>query len=401
MKRSLWALVVLSLGYSQVGLVRADDPPSKLLDDVASRAKVANQAVKASVNDALSKAGKLPADAGLIVLAEAEAQVKEATYLSTEDKKELLEQIAGKRKSLGGTGFAETSSSRPGSAKEDPAVIEHQIRQELNVIRSLRQQGQDTQANAKLKALAEKYPTHPALLANTAVGSRSETIRDQERLTRERGANQQAALNDVSQSASSSSKNIEYNKKVWDKANKREPIGGALSSLSAQEKKILKALDEKSSTDFFLNNTSFEQILKMLEKEVGFPLIVSKATMEDMRIDYTTTLTYSIPKSVTKRTLLRSVLGELGLTYIIKAETLQVVSVLQAKNEMRAGVLDIRAMMATGTNPEDLIRLIKSTVEPDSWDTASGHGTITFHPPGTLIIRNSAEVIYSLGARRR
>jgi len=121
--------------------------------------------------------------------------------------------------------------------------------------------------------------------------------------------------------------------------------------------------------------------------------------MEEVRVAYDTKLTYQIPKNVSKRTLLKGVLAELGMTYILKGELVQVVSFIQAKNEVRVGILDVATLVSTGRNIEDLVKLIKSTVEPDSWDTSGGVGTITIRPPGTLIIKNSAEVIYQLGAR--
>jgi hypothetical protein len=379
--------------------LRADDPPNKLLDDTENRIKVANQALRLSVQDALNKAGKLPADAALIVLMEAENQLRESLYLPAEEKKALQDQISAKKRLVGGIKPGEAAPAQ--TRGEDRDQVEHEIRQELNSIRTLQQQGQYGAANARLKALAEKYPTHPALIASSTLGSRSEFAKDRQRQARDRAANQQSALNDIDKSTGNVTPDVKYDPKVWEAAKKRESVGSALTNLTAREKQILQELGKNTAADFVLNNTSFDQVLKMLEKELGFPLVISKATMDDMRITYETVLTYTMPKNVEKRTLLRGVLGELGLTYVIKGETLQVMSVLQAKNEMRAGVIDIRSMMTRGSTPEDLIRFIKATIDPESWDTSGGAGTITFHPPGTLIIRNSAEVIYSLGARRK
>jgi hypothetical protein len=376
---------------------RADDPPGKLLEDVANRTKVARQALHATVNDALSKAGKLPADAALLVLQDAQTQVSDASFLSTDEKKPLLDQINSKIKTLGRTKPDQASANPP--PRQDRDQIEHQIHQELNAIRGLRQQGQNTEAQTRLKTLTEKFPNHPALLAGSALGNRQEVSKDQDRITKQRSTNLQGAMTDIDKSMGNVTNSVSYDPKVWAKASKREPV--TLTRLSEREKQILKKLDETTKTDFVANQTPFEQLLRMLEKELGVPLVISKATMEDLRITYETQLTYSIPRDVSKRTLLKSVLGELGLTYVIKAETLQVMSILQAKNELRTGILDVRTLLSTGSNPNDIIQMIKSTVEPDSWDSAGGPGSITFQPPGTLIIKNSAEVIYGLGAKRR
>lgn len=397
MKRSLFNAALLSLVI--LVPVRADDPPgSKLLEETSNRAKVANQALKATVDDALSKAGKLPTDGALIVLQDAETQVKEASYVSEEERKTLLSQINGKIKSL--TQAKPAEETRPAAPANDPAALQHQIHQELNAIRALQQQGRQAEAQTRLQALKEQHPNNPAFAIGASLSARQQSARDNDRLSQQRAGYTQSALSNVDKAASAgATESIKYDPEVWNKADKRQPI--TLSSLTSREKAVLGKLDEKTTTDFVVNQTPFEQVLKLLEKEIGSPLVISKATMEDMRITYESVLTYSIPKGVSKRTLLRSVLGELGLTYVIKSEVLQVMSILQAKNELRSGVLDIQTMLTRGNNPEDIIRMIKSTVDPDSWDTSGGPGTIFFSPPGTLIIRNSAEVIYNLGARRK
>jgi hypothetical protein len=397
MKQFLFGAALVSL----IALVpvRADDPPgSKLLEETSNRAKVANQALRATVDDALSKAGKLPTDAALIVLQDAESQVKEATYLSEEERKKLLGQISGKIKNLSQTKPAE--EARPAVSPNDPTAVQEKIHQELNTIRGLQQQGQQAEAQTRLAALRERYPNNPAFSIGSAVSARQQVARDNDRLSQQRTLGMQAAQAGIDKSASAGiTESAQWPADFLQKTKDRQPV--TLSSLTNREKQLLGKLDEKTTTDFNVNQTPFEQVLKLLEKEIGSSLVITKATMDDMRITYDSVLTYNMPKGVSKRTLLRSVLGELGLTYVVKKEVLQVMSILQAKNELVAGVLDIQTMVTRGHNPDDIIRMIKSSVEPDSWDTSGGPGTIYFSPPGMLIIRNSAEVIYNLGAKRK
>ena len=277
------------------------------------------------------------------------------------------------------------------------------IKDEMNIIRALEKAGESAKAKSRLKALMDKYPNNPSLLAYASVSSRQESVKDQNKTSADRNNTEQAVFGDISRSASNAPANgtMSYDKKVWDKASKRDPVGSVVNNLTKREKDYLRILDQASSTDFNLNETSFDQVLKMLEKELGFKLIISKATMEEVRITYESKLTYQIPRNVTKRTLLKSVLAEMGLTYILKGELVQVVSFIQAKSEMRIGILDISTMVRSGNNINDMVKMIKSIVEPDSWDTSGGTGTITVQPPGTLIIKNSAEVIYQLGSKPR
>ncbi len=389
------------LGAAVPSITLADDPPGQLLQDAATRAKLAKDALKSTIDSAISKSGKLPADAGIIVLQSAENEVNEANFLTPDEKKAYLATLAAKRKSLETGGS--TTPTKPNGNTGSQAEMQNseRIKEEMNIIRALEKAGESAKAKSRLKALLDKYPNNPSLLAYASVSSRQDSVKDQNKTSSDRNNTEQAVFGDISRSASNAPANgaMSYDKKTWDKASKREPVGSVVNNLTKREKDYLRILDQASSSDFNLNETSFDQVLKMLEKELGFPLIISKATMEEVRITYESKLTYQIPKNVSKRTLLKSVLAEMGLTYILKGELVQVVSFIQAKNEMRIGILDISTMVRGGNNINDMVKMIKSIVEPDSWDTSGGGGTITVQPPGTLIIKNSAEVIYQLGSK--
>lgn len=403
MVRRWFVLAGLSLCFLNPA-AQADDPPGKQLEETATRIRVAKESLKHTVESALSKAGKLPVDAGIVVLQSAENDVNEANFLTAAEKKEFTDQLTAKRKAI--ESGLPASKSAPATTSKEENQTNEKVREELNLIKTLDKQGHAATAKARLKALMDKYPQHPALLAYATVTSRQDMARDYNRLNADRNTSTNEAMSDIVKSAGNVPPNgtIKYDKEAFDKASKREPVGSVFSKLTGREKEILRTLDQPSKTDFSFNNTSFDQVIKSLEKELGFQLVISKATMEEVRLSYESTLTYEIPRNVSKRNLLKSVLSELGLTYIIKGEMVQVVSFLQAKNEMRVGVMDVASLIngvGAQQNVNQIINLIKTTVEPDSWEGAGGNGTITFHPPGTLIIKNSAEVIYQLGARPR
>ena len=389
------------LGAPIASPVLADDPPGKLLGETQERFRLARESLTSTVQSAISKAGKLPADAALIVLQSAENDVNEAQFLTADEKKNLLAQLAAKKKGLDAAGMASAPTTPARKPSQEEMKESEFIREEINIIKALEKAGNGAQAQSRLKALQARYPNNQTLLAFATVNSRQGTANDVNRLKSERAANEGNAFTDLDKSAGNVPPNgaMSYDKKTWDKASKRSPVGSVANNLTSKEKEYLKVLDQNSKTDFNLNETSFTEIMKMLEQELGFALVISKATMEEVRITYESKLTYQIPKGVSKRTLLKSVLAELGLTYIIKGELVQVVSFVQAKNEVRVGVMDVATIVRSGTSTDDLIKLIKATIEPDSWDTSGGIGTITIQPPATLIIKNSAEVIYRLGAR--
>ena len=388
------------LGATVPSITLADDPPSQLLQDTATRAKLAKDALKSTVDSAISKSGKLPADAGIIVLQSAENEVNEANFLTPDEKKAYLATLSAKKKSLETGGSTPPTKPSGNTGSQTEMQTSERIKEEMNIIRALEKAGESAKAKSRLKALLDKYPNNPSLLAYASVSSRQDSVKDQAKANSDRGNSEQAAFGDIVKSGNVPPNGaMSYDKKTWDKASKREPVGSVVNNLTKREKDYLRILDQLSSSDFNLNETSFDQVVKMLEKELGFTLIISKATMEEVRITYESKLTYQIPRNVSKRTLLRSVLAEMGLTYIIKGELVQIVSFIQAKSEMRVGILDVGTMVRNGNNINDLVKMIKSIVEPDSWDTSGGGGTITVQPPGTLIIKNSAEVIYQLGSK--
>jgi len=392
------AAVVVSLALP-TATVLAQDTSSKNLDEFAARARIAQQALKENVDSAISRASKLPKELALLALDQAENDVQDATYLSTTDRKVLLDQVAQKRKLVSlATGRTADPSFSPRPPKHD--AHEEYIRNELAAIHTLSEQGQIGLAQARRKALAERYPTHPALTAESTLGGRRDAASDYHRITDQRNRNiTQVHTDTEGLMGKGVTGDVTYDPKVWAQASKREPAGAPV--FSGRERDLLKRLDEKTQTDISFNNTTFDQVLKTLEKELGVTLVIGKTTMDEVRVAYDSPLTFQMPKGVSKRNLLKSILSELGLTYVIKAETLQVVSVLQAKNELSTGFMDVGTIISRGGSPDDLIRMIKSQIDSTSWDTGGGNGTITYQPPGTLIIRNSAEIIYRLGARKR
>jgi hypothetical protein len=114
--------------------------------------------------------------------------------------------------------------------------------------------------------------------------------------------------------------------------------------------------------------------------------------------------------------VLRSVLATQGLTFIVKDETIQIVTVEKAKSTLATRVYYLGDLV-TGTGPfgdfrwgpalnlaqqQENVRLITETItksiDPLSWKENGGLGTVTFHVPSmSLIVRAPTEVHFTLG----
>jgi len=183
--------------------------------------------------------------------------------------------------------------------------------------------------------------------------------------------------------------------------------------MSAKEKAIIKALNTPVTVNF--KDSRFEDVIDYLKTLTGQPILVDENALKEANVTYDTTITLKV-KGITMRTLLRKILGEYGLAYMIKEETIQVTSALKARETMITRAYNISDIVDTGgldalrfgnpgisaiqivQNVNSIIDLIQTSVDPDSWKKNGGQGTVAFHPATmSLIIRNSAEVHSALG----
>jgi hypothetical protein len=179
--------------------------------------------------------------------------------------------------------------------------------------------------------------------------------------------------------------------------------------LTDQEKSLLKALNSVMSVDF--NKTSFRDVIDYMTERTGQNINLETESLKEAMVEYDDPVTFKA-KKVTVRTILKKVLGDRGLTYIIKDGGIQVVTPQKAREtlvarsypvgdlgssfDMRFPPLLRRLQMLQ--NVAQLIDLIQNSIEPSTWQANGGTGTITFYEPSmSLVIRQTAEMHYQLG----
>ena len=157
-----------------------------------------------------------------------------------------------------------------------------------------------------------------------------------------------------------------------------------------------------------------DEALQDISNMLDVPLLIDKKSLDALGLDLKTGSTLQA-KGISGRTVLRSVLGALGLTFVVKDETIQIVTVEKAKTMLVTRVYYLGDLIKgvgpfsdprlppaitaqqTQANAAAIIELIKK-IDPLSWDgEAHGPGTITYHAPTqSIIVRNSTEVQFSL-----
>jgi hypothetical protein len=199
-------------------------------------------------------------------------------------------------------------------------------------------------------------------------------------------------LNDVDRSSLTAGNDITY-PKDWHERTKARSL--TQPRMTTKERTILRTLDSSISVD--VKNKPFESVLDYLRTKTGLPIVVDQDSLKQVDASYDSPVTVSM-KNVSVRTLLHKTLADLGLTYIIRNESIYVVSPAIAKQAMVTRTYYAQDLIPSGlgyftaVQAAQLIELIQSTVNPQSWKANGGDGVIEYDPiTGGLVVKQSAE----------
>jgi len=174
--------------------------------------------------------------------------------------------------------------------------------------------------------------------------------------------------------------------------------------LTAKEQTLLKALNSTMSANF--ERTPFNEVINYISEKTGQTILIDDPSMREAMVESEDPVTFK-HKKIQVRTLLRKVLADRGLTYIIREGSIQVVTPQKARDMMvvrsypvadlvfpiqNFGIFnDLMALQ----NVQTLINLIQQSTDPTIWQQG---GSINFVPAArALVIRAPAEVHYQLG----
>jgi hypothetical protein len=303
-------------------------------------------------------------------------------------------------------------------AEEESRSAEYQkIRAAMERIQSLRKDGQTEEARRHAESLARQYTENPTLQAaerTAATADQAAANRGQQSEAERRLA---AISRDVSRSATPPLSEMDYPEDWVKRVKGRSGMDG---TLSAEDKAILKALNTPVSVDF--KGTGIEQVVQYLSGATKQPIMLDRAALSEAQVSYDTPVTVKLD-GVALRTVLKRILSDLGLAYVIKDQSLQITSSVRAKETLITRTYYVGDLLAqTGVfnfafplgNPGNsagfpvgspsngpivaqqaaqIMDSIQASIEPASWQKNGGSGTITFSAPmNALVIRQSAEV---------
>jgi hypothetical protein len=336
-----------------------------------------------------------------------------AQKLESEVKGVLQESVAGARTNPARTAdllrfFLTQIADAPGLAADKRASLQQQVKARLTQVEAMARAqpaAQDRAAKAdkprfkppaeernppvsgSYKAAMDRYQTGNKQVAGTSTFKKE----------RDRGFT--GALNNVAGSAIPPDRDVTF-PKDWNKLVKNRQIGPQLTD---REKAIVKALNSIMSIDY--KNAKFREVIEDIAERTGMTILLDKDSMREAMVEYDTPVSLKLDK-VSVRTVLKKILADNNLGFIVKDGTMQVVSDQKARNTLSVRVYPVSDIVAA-TNPFNtplmsqlqmyqnaatLIALIKTTVEPSSWQDNGGPGTISFNPATmSLVIRQTSE----------
>lgn len=399
-------------------LVAAAQDVSDLASRQAGLQAVAAQRFEVEVTAALAEARALAAtspEKAAARLKQVLHQLDADTLLPAEARRSLTARVRAGLAAPGRRPDARPdarSADQPAKPTSDPDVTRYeaelaearQVAAGLGEVERLYKAGKLVDAEIRAGELADKFPLIPAARAMVGRQSLVTRLREANNLINEMNKRIDAAMRDVTRSAIPAKGDMELPKDWAEKSKRRNK-----DVLTEKERAIMRSLDAEITLN--VKEVSFQSFLDGLAERIGQPIILDKSALADLTLDATAPVTAAL-KGVSTRTALKKVLGDLGLTYVIKNETIVVTSQVRARDMMVSRVYyigDLTQMTGpfggavtwgpwidfqqTQENARGIVQTIEASIDPGSWKSGGGNGSIVYHAPtNSLIIRQTAEV---------
>lgn len=374
--------------------VRADEP--ELLDGVKERLKVEAQRVEREFTDGRAAAYRLvrtdrPKPEQAVEKLEALlAMVRADTALDAKRREVLLVTL---RYDL--DRVREIANARQAvTTRHNEAIVtttRDQVRKADDTRRTDASRGMSDQARAIIESRSK-----------TLADARADRTRFSDRTTK--------VMRSVDEAAVPETGLVRFPDDWVEKSKRRSPA----QKMTARERALMKALTTQIDVDFSKN--TLDEVLDYLRKSLKLEIAVDKRALDEANVSYESQINLKLRASA--RTVLKRVLGDLNLAYVIKDEAIQITSRERAAQMTTtrayyigdlAPVIDFRlppvftqlVMMETVNR---IIAMITQQVDPPSWqiNNPDAVGAIVFDPiTMSLVVKQTAEIHFLLGGGYR
>jgi hypothetical protein len=174
---------------------------------------------------------------------------------------------------------------------------------------------------------------------------------------------------------------------------------------SRAEAKMLKAL--KTPLNIDLQDSTLEAVLDHLQTTSGVSIVVPKSVLEQKGIRNLSPVSIRL-KGVTMRTILKKVLSDFDLTFVVREDALVVATDEQVRELLSTRVYpiaDLLPMLGVDVNPKltqgkflehlrDIIGVIVDLIDTTSWWLNGGRGEIAFDTEYMSLVITQTEDVH-------
>lgn len=156
------------------------------------------------------------------------------------------------------------------------------------------------------------------------------------------------------------------------------------------ESKLRAALEQPIDLDF--QNVPLKDVVIHLQELLGIPIVLSLKKLEEAAVSADTPITHKLAKK-SARDHLQLLLKQVALDFLVRDEVLQITTPEDVEFQLDTRIYDTRQLIAaTGISADDLVNLIESSVQPQSWDSSGGPGSVK--PFRNLLIVSHIERVH-------
>jgi hypothetical protein len=385
----------------------------QLLDEARRDREIATQKAEADLKAARDKARSANSADAVAILKAALAELEANNAISESRKSAMIDSLKSSIR------IAELSKKPGDKLTVPPAVIKDdkaaarltdlqkqederkQVQAAVKAIDKLVGQQRTQEAERRANELSDQFPNNTAARVMRKKASINFRISEAKDLLAEQEKRITMAMNDVTKSSMPAKGDMEFDVERFKTISKLRKT----DDLTKKEKEILQSLSKTVQPDW--KGTQFQDVITQLSTLTGQTILIDKKALEDAVIGTDTAVNLTIPREVSVRTALRRVLGDLGLAYVIREETIYITTAQKARDLMttrtyylgdlvtangltnfpdQAAALEAKAV-------EQIIAMIKKSIDPLSWDSEGGKASIHYNAIAkALIVRQSAEV---------
>lgn len=137
------------------------------------------------------------------------------------------------------------------------------------------------------------------------------------------------------------------------------------------EERIAAALSRETTVSFI--ETPLSDAAQAISEMHDIPVIIDNRALEEIGLDAETPITIDL-RNVTLRSLLRLMLRDCDLTYMVKDEVLQITTAEAAESNLILKMYKLSGKLEN--HGEQIVTAINRTVTPGTWDSLGGTSTI-------------------------